>query len=593
MKRICQRGLIVLLFASFLNAEAIPGLAESTAFGDQQLELRIAPQVRVLVNAPPADAFDSSRHTRFIFYALPNGNTIEWTLGCKNAEGLDWHYNIQHIGAQTRLLRDISPDENVVLFLLEADQRSWPAWRREHEDHAQRIGLMIDDLIRIIPHDPQKMEIVITGHSGGGSFTTGYLNGVDTIDPRITRIAYLDSNYSYDDEQHHGDKLLAWLDANRNNQLVVIAYDDREILYNGKKVVGPTGGTYRATYRMINRFTADIPLDEEKMGVFNVFSSKEGRSQFIIHPNPENRILHTALVGDMSGYLYAMTLNRDNEKKWGTFGPRDPGEQLPYAQWIQDKPQDVSEGSHVFPFAERPGNAVSGIAFVKAVRPVDFDVRETAIVEQFKRGNVPSALRMAQAILLAGDDDLGRRHSLVLHVMRDYLAVGDGNDALRMPMGPHTGQSIADSVEAMLPTARLSDHIHAAARMKLEPQPLTDNREAVATFFDHHGLIQEQLGRPMGEVLVAGIKKDVVVSNRLAERPNRVAIYGWHYPNGKPIQPLTTVHVDHYVDYSHGVRLVARAATLDGRPVNLPELLVESPILGLISSEGPLKSTKY
>ena len=42
------------------------------------------------------------------------------------------------------------------------------------------------------------------------------------------------------------------------------------------------------------------------------------------------------------------------------------------------------------------------------------------------------------------------------------------------------------------------------------------------------------------------------------ERPNRVAIYGWHYLNGQPIQPTYAGHVDWYIDYSHGIRPVRR-----------------------------------
>ncbi len=38
-----------------------------------------------------------------------------------------------------------------------------------------------------------------------------------------------------------------------------------------------------------------------------------------------------------------------------------------------------------------------------------------------------------------------------------------------------------------------------------------------------------------------------------------LAIYGWHRENGVAIQPLTIVHKDTYVDYSHGIRLVSRA----------------------------------
>ena len=61
-----------------------------------------------------------------MIYALPNGNTLEQTLGCKMTEGLDWHYDIQHVAAQVRLLRTITPDERIVLVCAEAGGLSWP-----------------------------------------------------------------------------------------------------------------------------------------------------------------------------------------------------------------------------------------------------------------------------------------------------------------------------------------------------------------------------------------------------------------------------------------------------------------------------------
>src|SRR5439155_18545018 len=92
--------------------------------------------------------------------------------------------------------------------------------------------------------------------------------------------------------------------------------------------------------------------------------------------------------------------------------------------------------------------------------------------------------------------------------------------------------------------------------VKLEPKPLTEEREAVRTFVQHNSIIEEQReGKELG-LLVGGHKKDVVISNRLKEKPNRVAIYGWHKLDGKPIQPLYVGHGDFYADYSHGIRLV-------------------------------------
>jgi hypothetical protein len=43
-----------------------------------------------------------------------------------------------------------------------------------------------------------------------------------------------------------------------------------------------------------------------------------------------------------------------------------------------------------------------------------------------------------------------------------------------------------------------------------------------------------------------------------------VAIYGWHTIDAKPIQPVYAGHVNWYVDYSHGIRLIAQKVKIDG-----------------------------
>jgi hypothetical protein len=45
----------------------------------------------------------------------------------------------------------------------------------------------------------------------------------------------------------------------------VVAYDDREIMLNGRKVVGPTGGTFRRTDEMIARFGRLTEIDCEML----------------------------------------------------------------------------------------------------------------------------------------------------------------------------------------------------------------------------------------------------------------------------------------------------------------------------------------
>ncbi len=137
------------------------------------------------------------------------------------------------------------------------------------------------------------------------------------------------------------------------------------------------------------------------------------------------------------------------------------------------------------------------------------------------------------------------------------------------------------------------DDIYSAAKVRLAPQPMTENREALATFQEHHRLIQGQWHESRFGQLVAGIKKDVVVTNQLLDRLGHVAIYGWHQLDGNPIQPLTTVHVESYVDYSHGIRLVDRWALVDGKPMLVSEVLRDVNLCELLSDEEPLEVVGY
>ena len=118
--------------------------------------------------------------------------------------------------------------------------------------------------------------------------------------------------------------------------------------------------------------------------------------------------------------------------------------------------------------------------------------------------------------------------------------------------------------------------------------PLTKDRDAAATFYQHHQIIEGQRqGKPLG-LLIAGIKKDIVLTNRLKEKPRRVAIYGWHYPDGKPIQPLYVGHADSHVDYSHGIRLISQQILVDGQPMQVRDVLKDKDLSALLSNEGPI-----
>ncbi|HET6766937.1 MAG TPA: hypothetical protein VFH08_06055 [Chitinophagaceae bacterium] len=57
----------------------------------------------ICINAPLH--FTKKGETYLNFFALPNGNGIDWTKGKRASESDDWHFAIQHIAAQTRFVR--------------------------------------------------------------------------------------------------------------------------------------------------------------------------------------------------------------------------------------------------------------------------------------------------------------------------------------------------------------------------------------------------------------------------------------------------------------------------------------------------------
>jgi hypothetical protein len=567
------------------EAAEIGGFDASAHFGEQTRQLTPDDGVRVLLNAP--GDFAPDRPTHLVVYALPNGNTIEQTLGCTTTPGMDWHFDIQHVAAQVRLVRKLAADENVVVAAVEADTKSWPAWRKTRPDNPARIRRIVDAVVAAVPGKP--VRVTLAGHSGGGSFLFGFIDGGDVLPPNVSRIVWLDANYSYDDaEKRHGDKLLAWLrreDATPPPHLVVIAYDDREITLNGKKVVGDTGGTYRATHRMIHRFKADLSLEHVTAGDFDRYSGLGGRVTFLIHRNPEVKILHTVLV-ERNGLVDALTRGTAAEGNWGGqfWGPRA------YTSLIQPAsafvgpttaPSTMRAGAPAIP--PRPAGALGGKAFAESIDDLPPAAREAAIVREALRGNVPQFLRTLRRVTLKSGS-----HTCVVKVMPDYLAVGADDDFLRIPMTPASAKAIADAFGFTLPTAKIVDAVYAQADVKLEPRPLTEARETIQTFAQHNAIIEGQRGgKPLG-ALVAGIKKDVVISNKLKAKPGKVAIYGWHKPDGKPIQPLYAGHAAHYVDYSHGIRLVSRGVTLDGAERDLLDVLADPETCRIVGEEEPI-----
>jgi hypothetical protein len=234
--------------------------------------------------------------------------------------------------------------------------------------------------------------------------------------------------------------------------------------------------------------------------------------------------------------------------------------------------------------------AESGSEFMTRIEVLPLAEREEEIFRAISSGNVPAFLRKLVTLDAVFTDAEGTEHHVQYQVMPDYLAVGSDDDFCRIPMNPHTAQRLATQFGGSLLTAKLSDHIYERAEVKLAPFsyiPVGNANELVSKFHDHNEQIEKQFreaGGVMGQ-LTAGIKKDVILSAVISERRDRVVIYGWHKPDGKPIQPVYSGHIDWYVDYSHGVRLVNDRVLVDGKPASLKEILKHPVLFRLFSNE--------
>jgi hypothetical protein len=296
-------------------------------FQERLTYYELEPEVKVLVNEPVAQSIGSGKPLLLIFYALPNGNTIEQTVGKIPQPGEDWHFDIQHIGAQTRFLRERLRDQVVVVVYLENALKSWPSWRKKYGD--QGIPYLLNAVKA--PFADREVSIVLSGHSGGGSLIFGYLNAVKTIPNDIVRISFLDSNYAYDRALGHNEKIAAWLKASSSHFLCVLAYDDATALLDGKPFVTAGGGTWGRSHAMQRDLAETIPFTTRTNAGFEHYTALNGRAQFILKENPERKVLHTIQV-ERNGFIHSMLTGTDEENKgYEYFGTRA------YSKWIQTR----------------------------------------------------------------------------------------------------------------------------------------------------------------------------------------------------------------------------------------------------------------
>jgi hypothetical protein len=237
---------------------------------------------------------------------------------------------------------------------------------------------------------------------------------------------------------------------------------------------------------------------------------------------------------------------------------------------------------------------LTGTEFYKTAATYKWQQRDSFVLKEVFAGNMPSFMNKFVPVHVQVRDTMtGRIVKASFYVAVDYLSVGTDDDWARVNITPYAAQKIADSFNCFLPTRKMVDDIYKAAKVKLEPVPMYAFRDSTPTMYHHHLIVEGQRKGKKG--LIAGIKKDVIVSDKLSRdgRTGRVAIYGWHQLNGIPIQPLYTGHTWWWVDYSQGIRLVYRKIKVDGKWQDYESVLADPLLRRLLCDEEYCDFNKY
>lgn len=378
--------LIIFSFVSAAAGQQTPAQlcwVDSKDFAERDCSFLYEPGVRVRINAPAEGLMTPRKPVRLIFYALPNGNSTEWTFGKRLEEGDDWHFDIQHIGAQSRFLRAVDTLHNYVVVYLEAESRSWGAWRKAGPGRDLIIKELVEQIALLFSADcsgagcsgesssgadcaGNSMPLVeLNSHSGGGNFIFGFMDACDSLPDYLCRISFIDSDYNWDDERY-GPKLVRWLSGGAAGtphngaqpatprQLFVACYKDYVALYNGKPFVSKKGGTWHRTQMMYNYLRRHLegaqwsrgagesagqgakqcivrrtwPCGEKREEKCNwqhggqCEEQRTGQCYFYWKKNREKKIYHTVLV-ELNGFIHSELVGTPQEGDSYLFmGPR-------------------------------------------------------------------------------------------------------------------------------------------------------------------------------------------------------------------------------------------------------------------------------
>ena len=236
-----------------------------------------------------------------------------------------------------------------------------------------------------------------------------------------------------------------------------------------------------------------------------------------------------------------------------------------------------------------PVKGKTAAQILDSVKGIGEASRNALFKNEIIAGNYPEFLK--KTVPVYSYAIVGRKpKTLVFHVFPDYLMFGTNEDYCTVNMAYAEAHEIAEKFDCILPNKKMVNLIYGASK-KLTPHtiPWTPQSSGTECMLKSHGMIEAERvskGFVNGE-LIAGHKKDVILSPRYMPSAGREVIYGWFQANGVPIQPESNAHDLNYSDYSHGARMVSKTCQLDGVDTSIETVLSDPQLCVLLSDEGP------
>lgn len=240
-------------------------------------------------------------------------------------------------------------------------------------------------------------------------------------------------------------------------------------------------------------------------------------------------------------------------------------------------------------------SSISGKEASDELKDMTVSEREKRVLEMLKNGDIPEFITSHS---LWNEVVVNKNGHTLKYKVAPYFAVGSDDDPLDIPLRPVTLQTVADYLDAIIPSRLMVTQIQDQAKVKIPFQDVkglpyklpiskieTWDAIQAANNMTNAALDKTISKREDGAI---GYKKSVVTGPSLDG--SRVAIFGARGgPYNGSIQPYSTIHESNYVDYSHGGVLVSRKAELDGETVDLRNDVFgskEPSIYGLVSDQG-------